>query len=97
MDSARKQGGPGLAAIAISQEDRDVESARRFLEHFDETRSFDIVFDIDRAATKRYHRTTTYLIDERGVVRQVFPSLIHHRPAWSTVLEEVERLSAAAK
>ncbi|MHC4909209.1 MAG: hypothetical protein ACYTF9_05765 [Planctomycetota bacterium] len=79
--------------MAISQEDRDLEQAKQFLVHFEDDRPFEIVFDLERAKTTRFDRTTTYLIDERGVVRQVFPNLIRHRAAWGTVLEEVKKLA----
>ena len=54
--------------------------------------SFDIVADLNRKKTKRYHRTTAYLIDKTGVVRQVFPMLVHSRPSWKAILGEMDRI-----
>ena len=54
----------------------------------------EIVFDFERGASARYDRTTAYLIDEHGMVRQVFPMLIHFRPSWEAILGEVRALAA---
>ncbi len=78
--------------IAIAQEDNDLKSHAKFLKHFDPQPRFDIVADLDRQATQRYDRTTAYLIDKQGVVRQIFPMLIHHRGSWRALLHEVEGL-----
>ena len=40
-----------------------------------------------------FDRTTAYFIDSEGVVRQVFPMLIHSRPSWDAILGEIERLT----
>lgn len=82
----------GVRVIAISQEDKDLESHARFLDHFDGKPKFDVVADIGREQTKLYDRTTTYLIDKTGKVRQVFPMTIHHRANWSAVLAELDAL-----
>lgn len=79
-------------AIAVSQEDKDLESAATFLKHFEPAPPFDIVADPQRNRTSRYDRTTAYLIDKKGVVRQIFPMLIHHRANWQAVLHEVDAL-----
>lgn len=79
--------------IAISQEDKDLESASRFLSSFPE-RKFDIVADLNREKTAAIDRTTAYYVDEHGVVQQVFPMLIHHRPSWDALLGEIDRIDA---
>ncbi len=81
------------AVIAVAQEDKDLKSHGRILESFKSTPRFDIVADIDRGATGKYKRTTAYLIDKQGVVRQVFPMLIHARPSWHAILREVADLA----
>ena len=81
------------AVMAVAQEDKDLKSHGRILESFESTPQFDIVGDIDRGATSKYKRTTAYLIDKQGVVRQVFPMLIHARPTWHAILREVTRLA----
>ena len=80
-------------AIAIAQEDKDLESHGRFAKSFDGTPGFEIVADLNRAETTDYDRVTTYLIDKEGIVRQVFPNLIHHRASWDAALEEIRRIT----
>ena len=80
-------------AIAIAQEDKDLESHGRFAKSFDGTHGFEIVADLNRAETTDYDRVTTYLIDKEGIVRQVFPNLIHHRASWDAALEEIRRIT----
>ncbi|MCO6435575.1 MAG: redoxin domain-containing protein [Phycisphaerae bacterium] len=82
-----------IAVIAIAQEDSDLESHGRFLKHFDGEPPFDIVCDVNGEKTGRYHRTTAYLIDKEGVVRQVFPMLARSRPSWDAILNEIDRLN----
>ncbi len=77
--------------VAISQEDTDLEKHAQFLQGLEERR-FEIVADLGRSATEAYDRTTAYLIDREGVVRQVFPMLIHTRPDWGAITAEIDRL-----
>lgn len=82
-----------IRAFAIAQEDKDLESHGRFLRPFGEGGPpFAIVADVNREQTVAYDRTTAYLIDREGVVRQVFPMLIHHRATWHAILHEADRL-----
>lgn len=78
-------------AVAIAQEDADLEGHAKFLSHFEPFGgpAFDIVCDVKRAATPRYDRTTTYLLDGDGRVVQVFPQLTHFRAAWAAVRHEL--------
>jgi peroxiredoxin len=78
--------------IAVAQEDKNLASHGRFLDKFSSPPPFDIVADLGREATKRYHRTTSYLIDKKGVVREIFPALIHMRPHWRAVLNRMDEL-----
>ncbi len=55
-----------------------------------------MVADLNHEHTPTYKQTTAYLIDRGGVVRQVFPMLIHHRPSWKAILNEIDRLGLAA-
>lgn len=81
--------------IAVSQEDTDLKSHAKFLNHFGEAGpAFPIVADLNRKMTTRYDRTTTYLIDKHGVVREIFPALIHARPNWHAVLNRIKELEA---
>ncbi len=81
----------GVRVVAIAQEDTDLEQHAQFLQGLEERR-FEIVADLERAETTAYDRTTAYLVDREGVVRQVFPMLIHTRPDWGAILAEVDRL-----
>ena len=79
--------------IAISQEDTDLDKAAQMAERVEAP--FDILFDLDRKHSGEFDRTTAYLIDKRGIVREVFPMIIHARPSWEIILREVERMLAA--
>lgn len=78
--------------IAVAQEDTDLKSHGRFLRKFKGSPPFDIVADIDRKDTPRYDRTTAYLIDKKGIVREIFPMLIHQRASWEAILHEIDKL-----
>lgn len=79
--------------VAVSQEDKELTSFARFLNHFGASGPwFEIVADLNRDHTKQYDRTTTYLIDKQGKVRQIFPMLIHYRASWDAVLHEMDRI-----
>lgn len=81
--------------IAVAQEDKDIKSHAKLLNKFKPAPRFDIVADFERAQTKAYKRTTAYLIDKKGVVRQIFPMLIHNRPSWHAVVNEIDRINAS--
>ncbi len=85
----------GLRVLAIAQEDADLKSHAKILRRFRDGPAFDIACDVGRAHTARLERTTTYLVDRGGIVRQVFPSVIHHRPDWTSILAEVDRIRSA--
>ena len=80
------------AVIAVAQEDTDLKSHGKLLKKFKTPPPFEIVADLNRKATKKYDRTTVYLIDKTGVVRQIFPMLIHSRASWRAILHQVEEL-----
>lgn len=81
------------AVIAISQEDKSLATAAKFLKHFgDDGPRFTIAADVNREKTGRFRRTTSYLIDKRGVVREIFPATIHKRPNWSAVWHRIDDL-----
>ncbi len=78
--------------IAIAQEDRDLESHGKFHRNFKPEPRFKLCADFQRKDTERYERTSTYLIDKQGVVRQIFPQLIHFRADWDALLRETRRV-----
>ena len=80
--------------IAVAQEDTDLKTHGQLPQKITPSPLFDVVADINRKKTKRYARTTAYLIDKKGIVRQIFPMLIHSRPSWKAVLKEIDRINA---
>ena len=79
--------------IAIAQEDKSVEEFAGFYgAGFAPAPRFEAVVDIDRERTTAYDRTSAYLIDKQGIVREVFPMLIHYRATWDAILGEIDRL-----
>jgi peroxiredoxin len=77
-------------AVAISQEDEDLESFSAMPKRFEG--KFPVLADLGREKSKAFDRTTAYLIDKKGIVREVFPMIIHARPSWRVVLNELERI-----
>ena len=81
----------GVDVVALSQEDRSVEAAGGMAKKFADGTKFGLLADVDRKITTFLDRTTAYLIDEKGVVVQVFPMVIHVRPSWGAFLSEIDR------
>ena len=79
------------AVVALSQEDVELEKFALMPARISEGR-FPILADLERASTTRWDRTTAYLIDREGKVRQIFPMIIHARPSWRVVRREIEQL-----
>jgi peroxiredoxin len=79
-----------IVVIAVAQEDKDLEGHAKFRQHFQPEPRFELAADFDKTDTKRYERTSTYLIDKTGVVRQVFPQMVHHRATWKAILNEAD-------
>ncbi len=86
-----------VVAIAVAQEDKDLESHGRFHKSFRQPIPFEIVCDVDRKKTPHIDRTTIYWIDKRGVVREIFPAMIHMRPSWKAVLNRMDELTEATR
>lgn len=86
-----------VVVIAIAQEDTDLKQHGQLPGRIRPAARFDVVADLNRAVTTRYDRTTAYLIDKEGVVRQVFPMLIHARPSWGAIVGQIETLVAEQK
>ena len=80
-----------IVVIAIAQEDKDLESHAKFLQHFKPSPRFEIVADLNRAETSKYGRTTTYLIDKEGVVQY---QVVNNRPLGRSVEEMVRMVDA---
>ena len=82
-------------ALAISQEDTEVDEGlySTFLGRLAPGPYFDVLIDVERQVTTGYDRTTGYLIDKEGIVRQIFPQIIHARPSWAAFLPELDRFN----
>ena len=81
--------------IALSQEDKSLEDHARMRASLGQDLPFAIVADLERQETLGYDRTTATFIDKQGVVRQVFPMIIHARPSWRVILREIDRLTGS--
>ena len=68
--------------IAVAQEDTTMNKHNRIRKNFKPRPRFQLAADLGRNHTSHYDRTTAYLIDKKGIVRQIFPMLIHARPSW---------------
>ncbi len=80
--------------IAVSQEDTELELAGQILWAFGEAPPpFPMICDLERGKTLAYDRTTAYLIDKQGIVREIFPMIIHARPSWKVILDAARELS----
>ena len=81
----------GIRVVAVAQEDTELESHARMLEAFQPVPRFEVVADLGktRDKTRAFDRTNAYLIDPNGVVRQIFPMIVHARPSWDAVLSAV--------
>ncbi len=83
-------------ALAVAQEEERLDEAdwRSFqagVARPDPLPAFDVLVDVERRATKAWGRTSAYLLDPGGVVRQVFPMTLRARPSWRAILAEIER------
>lgn len=81
--------------VAVSQEEKELSEERYgpFLAKLEPYPRFDVLVDVQREVTSAYDRTTAYLIDKEGRVRQIFPMIIHARPSWRALLPEIDRLA----
>jgi peroxiredoxin len=77
--------------IAIAKEDADLQKHGKILSKLPDNIQFHIVADLDHKDTKRYHPTSSYLVDKQGVIRQIFPMMTHFRAHWDTILDELRR------
>ena len=80
-----------VKAIAIAQEDTELEAFAKMPGRLGDR--LPILADLNRAQTPFLDRTTAYLIDKEGIVRQIFPMIIHARPSWDVVIAEMARIS----
>lgn len=85
----------GVALVAVANEEGDMAEHAKIRDHFGGVPPFRHAPDFQGRATRPYGRTTSYLIDRRGTVRQVFPMEIYERPPWWAFLNEIDALAEA--
>jgi peroxiredoxin len=84
----------GATVVAITQEDSGRDMMWDLVDALDGDLPFRLGSDPGRAATTRYDRIATYLLDETGEVLEVFP--VHRRMymPWDAVLSRLDDLAA---
>ncbi len=85
-----------VAVIGVSNEERNLMAHTNVIGELGFLPEWDLVTDIGYRHNS-FARTTAYLLDTDGVVRQVFPMEIYDRPPWWAILNEVDRIDAADK
>jgi peroxiredoxin len=78
--------------IAIAQEDTDLPSHGKLVKRFQPQPKFKIAADVDGKTLAHYDRTTAYLIDKNGKIREIFPMPIHVRPRWEAILSRIDEI-----
>lgn len=87
-----------VSILALSQEDDDLDKARRMHRSLGGGElPLTLAFDLERRETQAFDRTTAYLVDREGVVQQVFPMIIHSRPSGVVLLKEAMAMNARLK
>ena len=81
----------GITVIGLANEEKSLYEHKKTIEKF-EGAGFELVADINRRKTKMLERTTAYLVDKKGIIRQIFPMEIYNRPQWWPILNEIDRL-----
>jgi len=81
----------GIEVIALAKETGELSELAATAQRFPD-RPFVLVGAVGGKGVESYARTTGYLIDSEGVVRQVFPMETYNRPRWWAVLNEIDRL-----
>ena len=76
--------------VAVTSEERNMDEHALIANHFEEPPPFQHAPDIGRKATAAYERTSSYLIDKQGIVREVFPMEIYGRAPWWSVLRGMD-------
>ena len=82
--------------LAVDQEDASLDGLLQLTERIGEL-PFDVTTDLDRRATARYERVTTYLLDRNGVVLEIFPSHPGVWMPWDAVLQRIDDHLAATR
>jgi len=84
--------------IAIANEETRLEDNAKLAQRFRrEPPRFVNLVDLGFSLSDRVERTTAYWVDEKGIVRQVFPMEIYSRPPWWAILNEIDAQRGAKK
>lgn len=79
-----------VAVVAVTNEETSMEEHAKLRDHFEGDVPFHHAPDFGGEATKDYEPTTCYLIDAKGVIRQVFPMEIYERPPWWSLITGID-------
>ena len=77
--------------VAVTSEERTMEEHAKIAHHLEVAPRFEHAPDFGYRATRAYERTASYLIDEQGIVREIFPMEIYGRAPWWSVLAGLDR------
>jgi hypothetical protein len=81
----------GVQVLAIAKETGDLSELEKTAARFPD-RPFVLLGAVEGRGVERYARTTGYLLDSDGIVKQVFPMETYNRPRWWAVLHEIDRI-----
>ena len=82
----------GARVVVVNQEDAGEESRWKMLEALGGDPPFVPASDVDRRATPRFERVTTYLLDPEGRVVEIFPAHRRVWMPWDAVLNRLDEL-----
>lgn len=78
--------------LAIANEEQTLAANVKIRDHLGGDPHFLNAVDLGFSSRDRFERTTSYLVDKEGVVRQVFPMEVYQRAPWWALLKEVDKL-----
>ncbi len=87
----------GVEIIAVSNDEKSFMAHTKVIGQLGERPPYPILCDAKRKHTTAYERTTAYLVERDGSIGQVFPMEIYDRPPWWAIINEIDRLDAAAE
>ena len=84
-----------MSVIGLALEEEQEEDTMRFVKAIGGEPPFPLLADVGRKHTKRFEETAAYLLDEEGVVLQVFPMQTYARGNMHAILREIDRVTSA--
>ena len=81
--------------VTIANEEESLDASLAIRNHLGgEDPRFVSLVDLADITSESMERTTAYLVDGAGKVRQVFPMEIYSRPSWWAILNEIDTILA---